>query len=119
MAQERWISVGATKLTINKSRYTIYIFCLLATAAMLCFLLKKTSEAPVKVSVFTKKNPYFSPLKIERFSAGNIPCLKVRVDNKTVTVKMDLGYEGDICFCPETIAAIDRKNSLSPLLIMD
>ena len=98
------------KVKISKKSCALGVLILLCALGVLCFLLKKSSRTrTVDAQLLAKGNSYFMPIKIDRFSSAGIPCLEVNIEGRTVPVKVDLGYEGDICFLPDIIKELTAK----------
>ena len=106
--------MAAMKVQKNRKWYAFSIFLILGTCITLYFSLRKTSqEKTLSSRLLTKKNSYFVPMKINGFSSGNIPYFSVHIENREVTAKIDLGYEGDIALPSSIIKKLHAKKFIA------
>lgn len=52
---------------------------------------------------------YFVPLNIKGYSAGRIPYFEARIEDKSIKVKLDLGYQGNLSLPAEFIQQLTAK----------
>ena len=94
-------------------KWFILSILLLGICGTLCLWLKKKSrDTIVDMRLLTKKNAYFVPMAINGFSSADIPYLKMNIEDKIVTAKIDLGYEGDVYLPSEIIQGLNTKKFL-------
>ncbi len=59
-----------------------------------------------------RQGAYFLPIKISKFTAANQPCLSAEIDQKTISVMLDLGFRGQFGFSSDVLKTIENKTYL-------
>ena len=65
-----------------------------------------------KTRLPTSQTGDFSPIPIVKFTRGDVPCVSVTVENKTISAELDLGFRGDISFSHEFLKRVENKKYL-------
>ena len=74
-----------------------------------CFLLIGIdSKKQTQRSRLCIKGAYFEPVKITNFSS-RIPCVDISIGSKTITAKVDLGFNGDVSLPEECMQEFNDK----------
>ncbi len=55
------------------------------------------------------KEPFFEPLKITEYAAGDIPCISLKAQNKMTVAKVDLGYSSGISLPADFMHDLKKK----------
>lgn len=55
------------------------------------------------------KKCYYIPHKISKFSAANVPCVDVKIEDKTISMEIDLGYSGNLIILNERINLFESE----------
>src|SRR5689334_22677057 len=101
------------KIKNNTKKWCMFSILILSTSGALYFLLKNHRNNNASEAKFlTKKNAYFIPIQIKSRSSGDIPCLEVKIEDKTIAAEMDTGYEGDVCLPAEILQNLNEKKYL-------
>ncbi len=109
--------MGVMKAKKSKKWYGFCIFFLLGMCSVLCFFLINLFRCKsADNGLVANKNSYFVPIKISSFSSAKIPCLSFVFDNRVVNVKVDLGYEGELCLPSKVIKNFDDKKFIKQSL---
>jgi hypothetical protein len=72
-------------------------------------IFKKKTPHPLP-PVKAEGSSFFVPISIAGFSANNIPCLNVRIENKKFLFELDLGLGSDASIASEFLQMIDNKS---------
>jgi hypothetical protein len=59
------------------------------------------------------KNTHFIPLKIRGFDAGHIPYLDMKIEDRIVTMKIDLGFEGAVSLPVKIVKELHSKDYIT------
>lgn len=98
-----------------KKKWLFLSICLLGISVLSYFGLTKfrREEHPRKLQhVKAQQASYFDPVSITKFTAADQPCLPIQMNEKTITIKLDLGFRGDFGFKREFLAEIPEKKYL-------
>jgi hypothetical protein len=58
------------------------------------------------------QKPYFVAAPITKWSTIQAPCLDIRIENKTFSVELDLGFRGDLTFTKQWVETLSSKTFL-------
>ncbi|MBM3198870.1 MAG: hypothetical protein FJZ58_06420, partial [Chlamydiae bacterium] len=83
-----------------------WIILLITLMGCIALFYYTTSKRHSKLSV---RGPYFIPIEIVEFSF-HIPCINIRINEKTVKVKVDLGFCGDVSLPDAILQGIEEKS---------
>ena len=65
-----------------------------------------------KTRLTTSQTGDFSTIPIVKFTRGDVPCVSVTVEKKTISAEFDLGFWGDISFSHKFLEGVENKKYL-------
>lgn len=76
-----------------------------------CFRFSEVDRESIPLIAQKKKKngSYFQCITLTKFTPAEIPCILVRVGDKTVSSELDLGFRGHFCFSEDFIETIPDK----------
>jgi hypothetical protein len=93
-----------------RKKWIAFSVVLLGCSALSYFLFSKLNrEKHTQQSHLCIKGSYFEPVEITEFFS-QIPCVDIKIGDKTTTAKIDLGFCGDISLPSELIEGFDQKS---------
>ena len=93
-----------------RRKWIILLVGLLGCSTLSYLLFSKLSrEKHVQLSHLCIQGPYFESVTITEFFS-QIPCVDIKIGDKTATAKVDLGFCGDISLPRELIQELDDKS---------
>lgn len=70
---------------------------------------EKPPQKPKHSHLKKTYGPYFFSVPIHKFSAANLPCLAIKIEDKEILVELDLGFRGEVVFNKRTIESFSNK----------
>jgi hypothetical protein len=95
----------------NKKRklYAFSVLLLCMSGTFWFYLKKPTHDRIAHSQLQTKEHHYFTLLKIDKFTSADTPVLKIKIEDKIVDIKLDLGYDGIISLPADVIKDLQTK----------
>lgn len=82
--------------------FHIFFLSLLVLCAGSC---SKKKQDPAQ-----EDSTYFATLPTMSLSYGGVPCFDIKIEGETFRMELDLGHEGALTLCPESIDQITNKS---------
>lgn len=96
---------------IRRNKIAVAGICACIFIAIGYYLLNRSIyKNLLDVKGFFNEKEHFIPLKIKGFSRANIPELEIKIENATVSAKVDFGWRGGILLPPYTMQTIEQKS---------
>ena len=95
-----------------KKKWSLFIVCVLGISVLFFFVIHRfIREAPSRTAEHTKRSygAYFVSVAVSKFTQTDLPCLCVQIDNKTFSMELDLGFQGDLTIESSFINQISSK----------
>lgn len=95
-----------------RKKWVLFSICVLGIGIVSYFGVSKFRvESSHSKSQHTKYKyfSYFVPVAIAKFTAMELPCVLLDIDNKIVSLELDLGFRGAVCLSTEILDHIEKK----------
>lgn len=110
MIKEKDLQRLVRVMRINK--YWLIILSVLLSCVSYFLLRAPEYKNALEFLGFFDENHHFIPLRISRFSSGNIPEIEMQIEDKTIPSKVDLGWEGGVVLPVGMIDTLKNKSFL-------
>jgi hypothetical protein len=99
-----------------KWKWAVFFLFLLGVLVLPCIWISKSfcKGAPPQKTQHVKctYGSYFIPINISKFTAANQPCISAKINDRTVSLMLDLGLRGQFSFSPQFLSGIENKTYL-------